>query len=359
VYKITVVPGDGIGPEVCEATIQVIKTALKGSPQLAFESYEAGADCYTRTGIAFPDETMQACKEADSILHGAAGLPGVLYPDGTESGQDFTLLLRKELDLYANIRPIRLFDGIEGPLRGYKPGEIYYVIVRENTEGLYASRGGGTLIGDEVATDTMVITRKGVERIVKTAAELSRQRNGAPRDGKHRVTVVAKSNVLRSFAFSRRVAEEVLADYPDIEADYALTDAMSVYLIERPDFYDVVVSKNFVGDLLSDLGAATVGGMGVGAASELGDGKGYFQSSHGTAPEIAGKGIANPVASVLSGASMLTWLGNEKNDDELKSAGLKIEATVKSVLSNGTAQTPDIGGNAGTEQATAEICVAL
>ena len=289
----------------------------------------------------------------------AAGLPGVLYADGTEAGQDFTLLLQKELDLYANIRPICLFDGIEGPLRNFKLGEIDYIIVRENTEGLYASRGGGTIVGDDVSTDTLVITRKGVERIVRTAAELSRQRNGAPRDGKRRVTVVAKSNVLRSFAFFRKVATEVMAGYPDIEVDYALTDAMSVHMIERPDFYDVVVCENFVDDLLSDLGAATVGGMGLGAAAELGDGKGYFQSSHGTAPEIAGKGIANPVANVLSGASMLTWLGNEKNDGDLQSAGLRIEKAVKSALANGSAQTPDIGGTATIKQATAAIRTAL
>jgi 3-isopropylmalate dehydrogenase len=302
---------------------------------------------------------MQACKRADAILHGAAGLPGVLYPDGTEAGQDFTLLLRKELDLYANIRPICLFEGIEGPLRNFKPGEIDYVIVRENTEGLYASRGGGTVVGDDVATDTMVITRKGVERIVKVAAELSRQRNGAPRDGKRRVTVVAKSNVLRSFAFFRKVAAEVMAGYPDIEADYALTDSMSVFMIERPDFYDVVVCENFVGDLLSDLGAATVAGMGVGAAAELGDGKGYFQSSHGTAPEIASQGIANPAASILSGASMLTWLGNEHNDEDLISAGKRIETAVKAALADGSARTLDIGGKAKTEQATTAVCSLL
>jgi 3-isopropylmalate dehydrogenase len=359
-YNIAVVPGDGIGPEVCGAAVRVLEVTLGADfSRLVCTTHEAGAECYRRTGVAFPDDTLAACRDADAILHGAAGLPGVLYADGTEAGQDFTLRLRAELDLYANVRPIKLYEGVPSPLAGRRAGDIDYVIVRENTEGLYASRGGGTLIGDSVATDTMVITRKGVERVVRFAAELARRRKGPPRDGKRRVTIVDKSNVLRSFAFFRHVAESVLDAYPDVEIDYALTDAMSTYLVSDPDYYDVIVTENFVGDLLSDLGAATVGSLGMGASAELGDSHGYFQSSHGTAPTIAGKGIANPIASILSGAFMLDWLGERREDATLQSAGARIQQAVSDMLASGQGLTRDLGGSAGTNECTDAICRAL
>ena len=358
-YNLTTVGGDGIGPEVCQATLDVVKAAVGSERTLICSEYAAGADCYTRTGVAFPDETLEACRSADAILHGAAGLPGVLYPDGTEAGQDFTLQLRNELDLYANVRPILLYEGVTSALRKFEPGQIDYVIIRENTEGLYASRGGGVVLGDEVATDLMVITKKGVERIVRYAAELARTRNGAPRDGVKRVTIVDKSNVLRSFALFRKIADRVMLEYPDIEVDYALTDAMSVYMIERPDTFDVVVSENFVGDLLSDLGAATVGGMGMSAAAEIGDVHGYFQASHGTAPDIAGKGIANPVATILSGACMLEWLGQKHDDSYLIECAERIRKATSVALISGDARTMDVGGKARTADCVEAICKAL
>ncbi len=199
-------------------------------------------------------------------------------------------------------------------LRGRKPGDIDYVILRENTEGLYAARGHGTVLRDELATDTMVVTRKGIERICHAAFKLARGRNGAPRDGKRRVTLCDKSNILRSFAYFRRVFNEVADAYPDIERDFALADAMTVYLLDRPDFYDVIVMENMLGDIMSDLGAATVGGMGMSPSSELGDGNGFFQAAHGSAPTIAGKGIANPYGTILSAAAMLSWLADRHDD---------------------------------------------
>jgi 3-isopropylmalate dehydrogenase len=358
-YDLAIVGGDGIGPEVCAAALQVIKAAVGSERTLNCVEYEAGANCFTRTGIAFPEKTLEGCRQADAVLHGAAGLPGVLYPDGTEAGQDFSLQLRMALDLYANVRPIKLYDGVRSTLVGRQPGDIDYVIVRENTEGLYASRGGGVVLGDEVATDTLMITRKGVERIVRFAAELARTRNGAPADGVRRVTIVDKSNVLRSFAFFRKVADQVMLDYPDIEVDYALTDAMAVYMIERPDTFDVVVCENFVGDLLSDLGAATIGGMGMAAAAEIGDRYGYFQASHGTAPDIAGKGIANPVATILSGAWMLEWLGQKHSDDFMIAAAARIRRATTDALTSGAALTTDTGGKARTSDCVDAICQAL
>ena len=177
-YEIAVVDGDGIGPEVCSATIKVIEAAVGGLATFGWNHVPAGAKNFLDTGIALPQSTIDSCAKADAILLGAAGLPGVLYDDGTEAGQDTTLKLRFELDLYANIRPIRLYEGVNTPLEG-RP-KIDYVIVRENSEGLYAARGAGNLLRDEMAADTMVITRKGVERIVRQAAELCMRREGAP-----------------------------------------------------------------------------------------------------------------------------------------------------------------------------------
>jgi 3-isopropylmalate dehydrogenase len=358
-YEIAVVPGDGIGPEVCSAAVTVLEAAFDGSSPFDYREYRAGAECYRDTGEAFPERTMDGCRKAAAILHGAAGLPGVLYPDGTEAGQDFSLRLRFTLDLYANVRPIRLYPGVESPLRDRRAGDIDYVIVRENTEGLYAARGGGNLLRDDVATDTMVMTRKGIERIVRHAAEVARRRNGAPLDGRRRVTVCDKSNVLRSFAFFRKVATETLAAYPDIEIDYVLVDAMCVHLVERPERFDVVVTENLIGDILSDLGAATIGGMGLSAAAEIGDGVGYFQASHGTAPDIAGKGVANPAATILSAAHMCEWLGERHADPAVRDAGKRIRAAVERALRDGGARTRDLGGTAGTAESTAAIRQAL
>lgn len=358
-FDVAVVPGDGIGPEVCDAAVEVLRAALGNENPLNFQTHPAGADCYQQTGEAFPATTMDACKRADAVLHGAAGLPDVRYPDGTEAGQDFSLMIRPALDLYANVRPVRLLEGVRSPLVGRNGGDIDYVIVREGTEGMYAARGGGNVLGGRVATDTLVVTREGIERVVRFAAGLARRRAGALEDGKRRVTVVDKANVLRSYAFFRQVADEVLAEYPDIEAEHMIVDAMTVHMIERPEHFDVVVTENLFGDILSDLGAATVGGMGMSVAAELGDDHGYFQSSHGSAPDIAGRGVANPVATILSGAEMLDWLGQRGGLTELQAVAERIRKAVGSVVREGTATTPDIGGPAGTAQCTAAVIESL
>lgn len=353
-YHIAVIPGDGIGPEVCKATVQLINQALLKAANLDFIEYPAGAAHFLSSGVALPDSTIDGCRKADAILLGAAGLTGVLYDDGTEAGQDTTLKLRPELDLYANIRPIKLYQGIDGPLKG--DPSIDYVIVRENTEGLYASRGKGIVEGSIRASDTMEITRTGVERIVRKAAEICMQRNGAPADGKHRVTICDKSNVLRSFAFFRSIATEVLSE---IEVDYALVDALSMYLITQPTFYDVIVSENLLGDIISDLGAATIGGLGLADSSEIGDEHGLFQASHGSAPDIAGKHIANPTATILSGASMLEWLGRKHDDTHLIQAATRIRSAIEAIFITGDNLTYDLGGSATTDRFVDSICAQL
>lgn len=358
-YDIAVVPGDGIGPDVSNAAVSVLKHATGSDVDLRFTSFEAGAGTYTRTGNAFPDETLHACKAAHAVLHGAAGLPDVLYPDGTEAGQDFSMRIRAALDLYANIRPIRLMAGAPRRLVGVKPGEMDFTIVRENTEGLYAARNGGNILRGELATDTLVVTRKGIERIAHRAARIARDGKGAPADGVKRVTIVDKANVLRSYAFFRQVADDVITAYPELEIEHVIVDAMTVHMLERPRHFDVVVCENIFGDILSDLGAAMMGGLGLAPSGETGDDSGMFQGSHGSAPDIAGKNIANPIACVLSGAMMLDWLGERHGDERLKSAARRVNAATETVLAAGREVTPDLGGVGSTTSCADAICAAL
>jgi 3-isopropylmalate dehydrogenase len=357
-YEIAVVHGDGVGPEVCQATLDVIAAVLGSDTPLKFTEYLAGARHYQETGDAAPAATMQACFKADAILHGSIGLPGICYPDGTEAGPEFQLRLRQKLDLYANIRPIVLRPGITSRLRDATPGQIDYTIIRENSEGLYASRGAGANLRDETSVDMLIMSRKGIERVCQKAFEVARQSNGAPLDGKRRVTCCDKSNVLRGFAFFRRIFDEVAAGFPDVERDYSYVDAITVHMVERPGWYNVIVAENMFGDILSDLGAATTGGMGMAASSEIGDSHGFFQAAHGSAPTIAGQGIANPFGTIISGAYMLRWLGDKHKDGHLSETGTRIEAAVGKVLRDGV-HTRDIGGSTSTRDATQAVIEAL
>ena len=356
-YDIVTIDGDGIGPEVCRSAVAVLREAC--GARLRFQPAEGGAGHYLKTGAVLPDDTFAACRDSHAVLHGAAGLPGVTYPDGTEVGNDLHLRLRFRLDLYANVRPIRLVRGVTSPLAGWQPGQIDYVIVRENTEGLYASRGAGVVLRGEVATDTLVVTRKGVERVARFAFELARSRSGAPRDGRRRVTVCDKANILRSYAFFRAVCTEVAAAYPDVEIDYAYADAITVHLLKKPDVYDVIVAENLFGDIISDLGAGTVGGLGIAPSAELGDTHGLFQGAHGSAPDIAGQDLASPVATILSAALMLRWLADRHADDALRSAAGRIERAVETVLAEGRAVPRDLGGSGRCTEMTDAVCRAL
>ncbi|WP_269499887.1 isocitrate/isopropylmalate dehydrogenase family protein [Castellaniella sp. S9] len=357
-YQIATIEGDGIGPEVAQAAVRVLKEAC-GADTLHFEMLPGGADHYVQTGQVLPDDTYAACRQMDAILHGAAGVPGVVYPDGTEVGNDLHLRLRFELDLYANVRPIKLLPGVLSPLRAFDEGGIDYVIIRENTEGLYASRGAGVLLRDEFASDSLVITRKGTERVARFAFDLARRRRGAPRDGKSRVTVCDKANILRTYAFFRSVCDDVHRDYDDIEIDYAYADAITVHMLKRPDFYDVIVAENMFGDIISDLGAATVGGMGISPSGEIGDRYALFQGAHGSAPDIAGQNVASPIATILSGAMMLRWLGDTHGDTQASRHGDRIEAAVGRVLADRIAVPRDLGGEATCTEVTDAICKIL
>lgn len=345
-YKIAVLPGDGVGPEVVAESVKVLLALEKPFPKLRLlmSDHAVGAKCYQDTGTDLPDETLEACKTTDAVLFGSAGDPNIRFADGTEIAPQLTL--RFVLDLYAGIRPIKRYPGVSPLLAADPP--IDYVIMRENTEGLYASRGAGVRVGDEVAIDSMVITRKGTERIVRYAFEIADQRDGAPRDGKKRVTCVDKANILKSQAFFREIYNSVADAYPDTERDYAYVDAYTVYQVSRPDFYDVVVAENMFGDIISDLAAGTVGGMGMAPSADVGDRYGVFQPSHGTAPDIAGEGVANPIGQILSAGMMLTWLGEQNNDDDAKAAAAAIDHAVARVLSSTSSHTGDLGGKAKT-----------
>jgi 3-isopropylmalate dehydrogenase len=357
-YRVAVVSGDGIGPEVMAEALRVLGAlAAPGGLDFAFEEAPAGARCYQRTGTDLPRESLEICQAADAILFGSAGLPDVRFPDGTEIAPQLTL--RVALDLYLGLRPICLHPGVPTPLALRDGARIDYVILRENTEGLYASRGAGVRVGDQVATDTLVVTRPGTARIVRRAFELARRRAGAPADGARRVTCVDKANVLKTYAFFREVFDEVASDYPDIQAEHRYIDAMAMYLIREPARYDVVVTENMFGDILSDLAAATVGGLGMAPSGDIGDHHALFQPSHGTAPDIAGQGVANPLAMILSAALMLDWLAERHADARAGAAARQIQTAVARVLAGGQVRTPDLGGQATTRAVGDAVLAAL
>jgi 3-isopropylmalate dehydrogenase len=348
IYRIAVVPGDGIGHEVMAEALKVLKAVESAFAGLTFVCHEfpAGAKCCQETGTDLPDATLQACKEADAILFGSAGLPAVRLPDGTEIRPQ--IKLRKLLDLYAGVRPIKRYAGVPPVLVG--DPAIDYVILRENTEGLFASEAGGARVGEHVVVDSLVITRPGTERIVRWAFKLATQRKGAPADGVRRVTCVDKANVFQSLAFFRQIFYEVAKEFPGIQTEHAYVDAMTMYMVQRPLRYDVLVSENMFGDIISDLAAGTVGGLGVAPSGDIGDTYGLFQPSHGTAPDIAGKGICNPIAQILSARMMLEWLADKKQNAVLALAAQAIERAVERTLADRKNHTADLGGSAKTAE---------
>ncbi len=351
VYDVAVLKGDGIGPEVVEEALVVLQAI--GTPRFNFTEYSCGAGCYLDCGEPLPVATVEACRAADAVLLGAMGLPDIRWKDGTEMRPQIDL--RIILDLYAGVRPIYLYNEAHSPLKGLDVGAIDFVILRENVEGLFASMNGGIELRGEVAVDSMVITRSGTERIVRYAFELAVQRARSPM----RVTCVDKANVFKSMAFFRSVYDRVADDFPDVGRDYAYVDALSMYLLQRPKDYDVLVAENMYGDIISDLAAGLVGGLGMAPSGDIGPDAAVFQPSHGTAPDIAGKGLANPVAMILSAALMLKWLGDREGDREAVQGAARIEEAVRCVVSQVGAGTPDIGGIMTTSELGKAIVEAL
>ena len=362
-YEISVLPGDGIGPELTEEVIKVLNTAQQIFVEfsLNYTYFEAGAGLYLRTGENFPRQEYEAIVKSDGIYKAPVGLPGAVLPDGSEAGAT-DVILRSSLDLWANVRPAKLRPGVISPLKDVQTGGIDYVVVRENTEGLYSAWSispekafqnpspAGLVLRDEVATDNLIITRSASERIVRYAFELAMQRKGCPADGTRRVTCVDKANVLKSYAFFRKIYDEIAADFPEIQKDYAYIDAMTQWQIRRPGYYDVIVAENFLGDIITDLSAATIGSIGMGAGANIGDNIAMFEPIHGSAPQYTGKRVSNPIASILSAAMMLDWLGLKHENKAAKKAADLVEKAVDDVLLEGKNLTYDLGGQSKTNE---------
>ena len=353
-FTIAVFEGDGIGPEIMAPTLRILEGlgAARGF-SLDCKMLPAGAAHYRETGESLPEASLAAARSADAILLAAMGLPSVRYPDGTEISPQIDL--RMELGLYAGVRPVMLL-GQRSPLAD--PGAIDFVIVRESTEGLFASHGKGEMIGDDEARETLSITRGISEKLFDFAFDLARTRKAEGR-GPGRVHCVDKANVFQAFAFFRRIFNERATAYPDIAADAAYVDATALWMVQKPQMFDVLVTENMFGDILSDLGAGIMGGLGYAPSADIGDDHAVFQPCHGSAPDIAGRGIANPLAMVLSGAMMLDWLGRRHGAPALVSAAADLNRAVAEVIRDGTCRTPDMGGTAGTEAMGAAIGAAL
>ena len=312
-YKIALLPGDGIGPELTEATLHVLEAIQKRfEVSLVIENVEAGDDCLERRGIALPEETIATIRASDACLKGPVG----------ETAADVIVKLRLLFDLYANIRPIKSYPSL--PV--IKPN-IDFVIVRENTEGLYK---GIEFMLDDVAIGVRVITKKGSERIAKKAFEL------AEKSARKKVTAVHKANVLKItcglFAESCR---NVAKQYPNIEYEEQYVDATAMRLIREPENFDIIVTTNMFGDILSDEAAQLIGGLGMAPAANLGEDSAIFEPVHGSAPDIAGKKIANPCSMILASKMMFDWLGDKNMDSDCHNAAKSIEASIINALQKG------------------------
>lgn len=325
-YRICVIEGDGIGKEVVPATVKVLEAT---GVSFKFIKADAGDEVFEKTGIALPEETVDIAKKSDAVLFGAAG----------ETAADVIVKLRKLLDTYANVRPVKSYKGIN-----CLKDDIDYVIVRENTEGLY--KGLESEIVDGVTTATRVITRNACEKIFKFAFELAKDRKKQGKQGK--VTCAHKANVLKlTDGLFKNTFYDVAKEYSDIISEDYYIDAMNMYIITKPETFDVVVTSNLFGDILSDGAAGMVGGLGMAPSGNIGDKHGLFEPVHGSAPDIAGKGIANPTATILTGVMMLRYLGENEAAD-------RVEKALEEVLEKGLT-TPDLGGNLSTFEMAEEV----
>jgi 3-isopropylmalate dehydrogenase len=347
-FNIAVLPGDGIGPEVTEQAVRLMEKTCSQFDDfgLKFEEVSVGAQEFLKNGDPLPDSAFEVCLHSDAALLGAMGMPSVRWPDGREMTPQIDL--RERLDLYNGLRPIYLYAAEDSPLKKHAAGEIDFVIVRENTEGLFAARTDPQEQTREEARDIMLITRKGSLRIFHAAFKQAMAR-------RKKVTLVDKANVLPSMVLFREIFEEVAKEYPEVETEVVYVDAAALFLVQRPETFDVIVTENMFGDILSDLAAGLVGGMGMAPSGDLSDDFAVFQPSHGTAPDIAGQGKANPVATILSAAMLLEWLDHES----AKLAGKRLRNAVKIALSDPSIRTVDMGGSMSTSGMGDAIAAAL
>ncbi len=361
-YKIAVIPGDGIGPEVIREGVKVLERVAEVTPGLDFEFvyYPFGADHYLETGQLLPERALEELSEFDAIYLGALGDPRV--PPGVLE-QGILLKLRFYFEQYVNLRPVKLYPGVPCPLAGKGPEHVNFYVVRENTEDFYVGVGArakgkkkvkheirrsiycakfGVDIDvdkDEIAYQIGVVSRKGAERVIRYAFELARRKH------KRRVTSVDKANVLSHvYSLWREIFEEVAKDYPDIETEFAFVDAITMWFVKNPEWYQVVVTPNMFGDIITDLGAMIQGGLGLAPGGNINpEGVSMFEPIHGSAPKHAGKNVANPIATILAGQMMLEHLGEQKAAD-------LVERAVIEVLREGKVKTYDLGGKSSTSE---------
>jgi len=347
--KIAVIPGDGVGAEVTKEAMRVAAAAAsREGGRLDADWFDWGCDHYLRTGAMMPPDALEALSRSDAIYLGCIG-DAAKVPDHVSL--QLLLSIRKGFDQYINLRPVYLYEGVNTPLKDVKPGGIDFVVVRENVEGEYAQVGGRFKKGtsDEIAIQTSLFTRKGTERTMRYAFDLARRRRKLAGAGGYAgmVTNCSKSNALNySMVFWDEVYARVADEYPDIRRDFALVDALSMWFVKNPGYFDVVVASNLFGDIITDLGAMLQGGMGFAAGGNINPERTFpsmFEPIHGSAPKYAGRGIVNPVAAIEAARLMLENLGME-------SAAGSVQQAVRGVLAEGAVRTRDMGGTARTDE---------
>jgi tartrate dehydrogenase/decarboxylase / D-malate dehydrogenase len=339
-FNIAVIAGDGIGKEVVPEGIRVLEAAgRRFNFQMHWHAFGWSCETYAQTGNMMPDDGLRQLRPFDAIFLGAVGHPSV--PDHV-SLWGLLIPIRRAFRQYVNLRPVRLFEGIESPLKKWKAGQIDFTIVRENNEGEYSNIGGRLYEGtdDEMAVQQTVFTRRGVNRVLRFAFELARKRK------KHLTSATKSNGIIHTMPFWDECFRSMAAEFPDIRTDQFHIDILTAHFVRNPDWFDVVVGSNLFGDILSDLGPAVVGSIGIAPSANLNPEKEYpsmFEPVHGSAPDIAGKGVANPIGQIWSGAMMLRHLG-------LPEAADTIESTITDVLAERSVRTPDIGGTASTRE---------
>lgn len=354
--EVAVIKGDGIGIDVTEAALAVTDAALAGSGdmRLDYRQIAAGAAFYRDHGVDIEPGGEQAAGEADAIFLGAIGLPSIRHADGTEISPH--LRLRDRFQLYAGVRPVKAYPNAPQRLADPRAANIDLVILRESTEGLFYSaavHGRSEVINDSEVRDVLRITRATSEKLHHFGFELARKRKARGSRGK--LTCVDKANVFTSMAFFRKIYDEIAPAYSDIERDYNYVDAQALDLIRRPWEFDVLVTENMFGDILSDLAGGLVGGMGMAACAEIGDHMGLFQPAHGSAPDIIGQDRANPLAAILSAALMLEYLSEKRGLASLLTAARSIEDAVERGFSENRIRPMEFGGDMGTTAVTDEV----
>jgi 3-isopropylmalate dehydrogenase len=342
-FHIAVLPGDGIGPEVMAPTLEILRRIEATTPSLKFHFTEAaaGAGHYKETGKSMPEATVRLCTDADAILLGACGLPSVRYPDNTEIMPQVEL--RFIFDLYAGVRPARLIPGVPSP------------IVDAQKRGLFASMGKGVVTHDE-ARETLVITRKTSQRLFDFSLRLAERRKKRGKPGL--LTCVDKANAFKAYAYFRSIFDECAQAFPHVKTNHVYVDACAALMVRKPWDFDVMVMENIFGDILSDLAAGLIGGLGIAPSADIGDKHAVFQPCHGTAPDIMGQGKANPTAMILSAAMMLDWLADRHDHPPAADAALRIERAVDMAYAAGI-KPMEYGGRDGTAAIAKAVLAAL